>query len=92
MNVCSFIFTEKRRIAQISNVHLFSRQLSSGQSFADLLLVADSVPVFHTSPEGLSPPSGSQGGRARRSHPDPLNSNGKFPPVQQKVGKDAVNI
>lgn len=44
MCVLSFL---QRRIAQISNVHLFSRQLSSGQSFAALLLVLYSMPAFH---------------------------------------------
>lgn len=55
VNICSFVFTENGGIAQISNVHLLSRQVSSGQriSFADLLLVQYSVPVFDASPERL---------------------------------------
>lgn len=89
LNVCSFIFTEKKGIAQISNVHLFSRQLSSGQSFADLLLVSYSMPVLHRACLSrftwrATPPSSGQGGRARSSHPDPLKSNGKFPPRRRQ--------
>lgn len=55
MNICSFIFTEKGGIAQISNTHLFSRLVFSGQptSFADFLLVQYSTLVFDASPEGL---------------------------------------
>lgn len=56
MDIFSFIFTEKGGTIHMSNVHHFSKQVSSGQcmSFADLLLAQYSMPVFDASPEGLS--------------------------------------
>lgn len=105
VNICSFIFTDKEGIAQISNVHPFSKQVSSGQrsSFGDLLLVQYRAPVFDASPEA-DPPDGSPGGGARRSHPKPGGPilSQEVPsrptalqgaiPSQQRTGKDAANI
>lgn len=47
VSIYSFIFTEKV-FAQIRNIHLLSKQVSSGQciSFADLLLFQYSAPVL----------------------------------------------
>lgn len=87
VNICSFIFTEKGRIAQRNNAHLFSRKVSSGQciSFEDLLIQCN-VPV--------SPPGGLPLLLAARSPELPSRPTtlwGAVPP-QRRAGKDAANV
>lgn len=92
VNVCFLIFTEKRGIAQISNVHLFSRQLSSGQSFSlfHTLCLSYTVPVFHASPEGL-PLLVQPRWKSQELLSWPTEIQWEVSP-QQKAGKDAANI